>query len=102
MAYEGYGRYSEDEEEDDSEGGEEDDSDGEETGQEETLSGPVVMHLTIPKPKEESHSVSPASNATPESAAAGSGKITSRGSGIGPDLETETKRVSDLRSFWNP
>jgi len=101
MAYEGYGRSSEDEEEGD---GEEDDgyhSEGEETGKEEALNGPVIMHLT-PEPKEEGNSASPTPVATPESLATGGGKITSRGSGIGPDLETEAKRASDFRSPWNP
>ena len=104
MAYEGYGCRSDDEDDDsenekeyDSEGGKEDDSEGEETGKEEALNGPVIMHLTIPKPKEEVNST----NATTEPAAAGSGKISSRGSGLGPDLETEAKMVSDLPPLWN-
>jgi len=59
------------------------------------------MHLTVPKPKEEGSSASPTPNATPESTATGSGKIASRGSGIGPDLETEAKRVSDIRPLLN-
>jgi len=68
----------------------------------EVLYGPVIMHLTIPKSEAEGNSTSPTPNATPESAATGSGKITSCGSGIGPDLETEAKKVSDLRLLSNP
>ena len=71
-----------------------------EAGKEVTLSGPVIMRLT---PEKEGNPASPTPDAAPGSGATGSGKITSRaGSGIGPDLETEAKRVGDLRSLWNP
>lgn len=64
---------------------------------EEAFDGPVIMRLTDPKLDKQEAPTTPVPNATLESAAAGSSTGTSRSSGVGPDVQTEAKRVSNFR-----
>ena len=68
---------------------------------EEALDGPVIMRLIDPGLDKQEAPTAPVPNAALESAAAGSGtgERTSHSSGVGPDVQTEAKRVSDFRSL---
>jgi len=71
---------------------------------EETCDGLVTGNPADPRLEKGATSASSVPDAAPEPVATGSGtgERTSHSLGIGPDLQTEGKRVSDFRSPWNP